>query len=208
MLLRYLSLLYSILATATCSVVINEINSMGPGTDPNREKHRGRHGGVFFIESHEFIELKSEQPKGFKLLGLSTGKSNQKLSPPTIELVVDLWDQTTDLVIGGPAIQNAQLKIPHKNIMYREMFKSQPQQLLMSNFLLNGWSNAKAVVLIYKQNEMFSDFELRNFRTSIIIDDKVLKIIKENLVDMVVLYRGSFCGKMSVIRKDSTSFCR
>lgn len=64
--------------------------------------------------------------------------------------------------------------------------------VLTGHFLLNGWSDTKVVVLIYKQNERFTDFKLSEKSTSIKIDDKVLKIITENLVDMVGLMGASF----------------
>lgn len=98
----------------------------------------------------EYIELKSEKPnyplQGYKIIGISTGTPKSKQG--TIELVVNLWDEVTDenglFVIGGAAVENAQLKVPNRNIMYHQSFRNQPQQLLISNFLLNGWSQAKA----------------------------------------------------------------
>lgn len=94
---------------------------------------------------------------------------------PTVELVVDLWRSKTNengfLVIGGPAVDNVQLKLPNDNIMYRDKWNRIPKQLALTNFLLN---------------ERFEDFKITERSTSITIDDKVLRIIQENLVDMVV----------------------
>jgi hypothetical protein len=95
---------------------------------------------------------------------------------------VDLWDQTNDdkgfVVVGGRGVANAQLKLPHERIMYREMFtKSKaPKQLLMTNFLLNGWKWPQAIVLIYKKNERFKELILKQTSTFISIHDTVLNI--------------------------------
>lgn len=171
------------------------MNTIGTGTGTRREKYKGRHKGTFFVEKYEFIELLSIEPEfslqGFKLLGISVEKLSSKRQP-TVELVVDLWRSKTNengfLVIGGPDVDNVQLELPNDNIMYRDKWNRNPKakQLTLTNFLLNGWSDAKAIVLIYKKDERFEDFKLTERTTSITIDDKVLRIIQENLVDMVV----------------------
>lgn len=189
---QVLLLLLAVVKICNCNVVINEINSMGPGTGSGREKHTGRHKGSFFVEKFEFVELWSVTPnfslKGYKLLGISAETRASK--PPTIELVVDLWAEKTDdngfFVVGGRAVEKAQLKVPNENIMYREMFSNEPRQLLLSNFLLNGWSKPKAIVLLYKENERFRDLTLKKTSTFININDEVLNTITENLADMVV----------------------
>lgn len=211
--IAYVLLILYIYTRVECSVIINEINAMGTGTGVNREKYKGRRGW-FFVEKHDFIELWSEEPdfllNGFKLLGVSVEKLNK---PPTVELVVDLWDQKTDengfFVVGGPSVKEANLKVSEqtkKIIMYRDMFNKQPSQLRMSNFLLNGWSGPKAIVLIYKKNERFKDFTIKETSTFITIDDTVLNIIQDNLVDMVVYAENAKVERCNIFEQIQPRF--
>lgn len=66
--------------------------------------------------------------------------------------MVDLWNSQTDkngfFVVGGRGVENAQLNAESDNVMFREKWNHKPGQLKMENFILNGWYDTKAIVLI------------------------------------------------------------
>lgn len=190
-----------------CNVVINEINTMGYSEKKSIWKGRHKHGSQY-LEKNEYIELKSlcgDLPlRGYKIIGISAEKT------PKIELVIDLWNENTAIdgfyLIGGSEINNAQLQVPNDLIMYKNSFKKQPSQLLMSNFLLNGDNAPKGIVLLYKEGERFWDIRLTHDRTFIPITDEILNVIRENLHDMVVYAERAAAEKCSIFEEIQPQF--
>lgn len=186
----YLIVLYVSSALCdNCKVVINEINTI----DPKKP------------QTKEFIELKSTCDqnvalRGYKLIGFECYGSTGK-----IVFVVNLWNsriKSRYFTISGSDI-DGDLKVPNENIKFTSGFSTKKNVQPVSSFFTN--QRLSAIGLLYEEKQPFNDIKLTERHTELILNEKLIEILKKNLVDMVVYGSKNSCDKcklFEIIRED------
>lgn len=122
-----------------------------------------------------------------KILGIATGTSAH--NRVTIELVINLWNLRTNdnglLTIGGSNVATADIKVPNDYVKFRQSFMRGSQAIM--NFIKSGSpKHLEAIAIIYKDNYPFAQFILSQSKPFILMNEDIKKIIKDNLIDLVV----------------------
>lgn len=169
---------------ADCNLVINEVNTGSPVRLAKND----------FIEFKMFCdsETKTKNLQGYKLIGLSAGEgvsaNTQKM---TIDLVINLWNSKINeknmFTIGSDAVTNAELNVKSTFVTYRNKFSGNTQTI--DSFLNKGNKHIHAIALLFKQSYTFPEFRLTAKKPFINIDEKLIELIKVNLIDLVVYAR-------------------
>lgn len=168
-----------------CKAVINEINVI----DPMKP------------ENHEFIELKSTCEenlplRGYKVIGFNCVGSSGK-----VQLIVNLWNERMTqgfYTIGGSEILFANMKIPNDNIKFKNGFQKAKSNIpSVSNFFVSG-NKLSAIGLLYGEKDTFTDFKLTEKKPELMINDKLIEILKKNLVDLVIYAGEEACDKCAL----------
>lgn len=162
-----------------CKVVINEINTI----DPKKP------------ETKEFIELKSTCDlsvplRGYKLIGFECFGSTGKIG-----LVVNLWNERIKsryYTIGGSDV-NGDIKVPNDNIKFTSALSTKKNVQSVTSFFTN--QRLSAIGLLYGEKEPFNDIKLSDKKTELLLNGKLIEILKKNLVDMVVYGSKNSCDK-------------
>ena len=103
-------------------------------------------------------------------------------------------------VIGGMAIQNADVYIGNDNVKYRQKF-SKGQQTLTS-FINNGNKFLNAIALLYnKDGTPLEKFTLTPKQPFIKLNEHLTLLIQNNLLDIVVYGRRATFEKCSYYEK-------
>lgn len=181
-----------------CNVFINEINVNNP-VKP---------------ESNEFIELfslcdgfkASVSLRGYKVILISTGTTNNE--EITIEFVATLWNSRSNengfFTIGGPGVENADLRVPNDFVKFRNSFNKN-REIATTNFLKNGNHNIAAIALIYGKGNALESIALTQSRPFIKVHKSMKTILKEHVKDIVVYARGApfdKCGFFEELHPD------
>lgn len=179
-----LSALSVTIVQSRCKIVINEINIVDPKNP----------------ETHQFIELKSTCEenvalRGYKIIGFNCHGTSGK-----VELVINLWNERMKkgfYTIGGSEVSSADMKIPNDNIKFKNGFRQGKMFPSVSNFLINE-NKLSAIGLLYGERETFNDFKLSEKKQELSINDKLVGILKTNLVDLVIYGGKNACDKCSL----------
>lgn len=188
----YLSALCIITAQCRCKAVINEINFI----DPRKP------------ETKEFIELKStceeDLPlRGYKLIGFNCQAKSGKVA-----LVVSLWNERMKnrfFTIGGSDVDTADLKIPDAKIRFKDGFPSKNKVQQLTNFL-SSENRLYAIGLLYGEKQVFNEFKLTEKIRELVIDTKLIDILKKHLVDLVVYSENNACDKCTLFEDIHSDF--
>lgn len=138
----------------------------------------------------------SENPRstslqGLKIIGISveTTSNTQKMF---VDLVINLWNskfnvETKLFTIGTENVPNTDMNVKSAFVAYRNKFIGNAPAL--NSFLNKGTRNIHAIALLYNREDTVKEIVLNSKNLTLNIDEKITKLIKENLVDMVVYSR-------------------
>lgn len=88
------------------------------------------------------------------------------------------------------------MKVSDPNVKFRRKFSKIKNQPELSSFLNNGDHTLNAIALVYnKEGKPLADLELNENKKYLSLDAKLVKVIQENLVDMVVYGRSAAFGR-------------
>lgn len=180
-----------------CKIIINEVNIVDPKKPEMNE----------FIELKQICENENENEasslKCYKLVGFTC-----KSLTGSIDLVITLWNFRLNsngiFTVGGPAVTNADVKIPNEMVKFRSGFsKNVPS---MANFLINTNNEIHDIGLLYDKLNSFKEFVLTQKQQYIAINERIAEILNKYLVDLVVYGEKVPCSKCELIEKIHSDF--
>lgn len=163
-------------ASDECSFLINELNTRSPANIKNRE----------FVELKMVCvnERKIDSLQGYKVLGITIGSDSKKM---TIDLIVNLWNERLKsdyYTIGAESLPNADIQPKSPYFTFRNKLTGNSRTMQM--FFNKNDVELHAIAVVYKKGYTFSELILNSKKPFINIDSDIEKVIKENLVDLVV----------------------